>query len=149
MPTVPTVPTVATLTVDANVWVAAADPGDAFSAVSRAFLHGVAQRRLRVYLPAYARVEIACALARRRQHAVAGQVLAQALVDAPWVTHVPLDPPLLAQALLHGTRALLRGADALYVATAARNQSALISWDAELIRRAGAMTPQEWLAANP
>jgi predicted nucleic acid-binding protein len=137
------------LTVDANVWVAAADPGDAFNAVSRDFLRVVAQRRLRVYLPAYARVEIACALARRRQNAVAGQVLAQALMETAWVVPVPLDTPLLAQALLSGTRALLRGADALYVATAARNRTALISWDAELIRRAGALTPPDWLAASP
>lgn len=137
------------LTVDANVWVAAADRGDVFSAVSRDFLRRVAQRRLRIYLPAYARVEIACALARRRQSAAAGQVLAQALLDAAWVVHAPLDTQLLAQALASGTRALLRGADALYVATAQLNRTELISWDAELIRRAGALTPQDWLAANP
>lgn len=139
----------ATLTVDANVWVAAADPGDVFSAVSRDFLRSVARQGLHIYLPAYARVEIACALARRRQNAVAGQVLANALLDAAWVTQAPLDTPLLAQALMSGTRALLRGADALYVATAELNQAELISWDEELIRRAGAMTPQDWLVANP
>jgi predicted nucleic acid-binding protein len=137
------------LTIDANVWVAAADPSDDFSEVSRAFLRGVAQQRLRIYLPAFARVEIACALARRRRSAVAGQVLANVLVAAAWVVQVPLDTQLLARALLSGTHALLRGADALYVATAELNQARLVSWDDELVQRAAALTPRDWLAANP
>lgn len=137
------------LTIDANVWVAAADPSDEFSEDSRAFLRGVIKRRQRIYLPAFAPVEIACALARRRRSAVAGQVLATALVQLPWVVQVPLDTQLLARALLSGTQGLLRGADALYVATAELHQTPLISWDTELIRRAGAITPRDWLATTP
>lgn len=137
------------LTVDASVWVAAADPSDEFYAVSRDFLMGVARRRLRIYLPAYARIEIACALARRRRSAAAGQILANALVDSVSVVQVPLDTQFLAQALLSGTRAFLRGADALYVATAELNHARLVSWDGELVQRADAITPSDWLAANP
>ena len=72
------------LTVDANVWIAAADSSDAFYATSRTFLIGIARRQLRVYLPAFARVEVACALARRRRNAAAGQMLANALLDSSY-----------------------------------------------------------------
>ena len=134
------------LTVDASVWVAAADRRDLFYAASREFLTAVVRQRARIVLPAFARVEIACALARRTHNPVTGQVLADALLDAGTVVEVPLDGPLLAQSLRTGTRALLRGADALYATVAARYQTRLISWDMELIRRAGGITPTAWLA---
>ena len=137
------------LVVDANVWVAAADPGDEFHAASRRFLIAAARQGLRIFLPAYARVEMACALARRRQNAAAGRILANALAESPYVVQVALDAQFLAQALQTGTRGLLRGADALYAATAELNQARLVSWDAELLRRAEAITPSGWLAANP
>lgn len=148
------------LTVDANVWIAAADPSDEFHAVSRTFLLAAAQRRLRIFLPAFARIEIACALSRRRQSAAAGQILANALAESPYVVQVALDTQFLAQALLTGTRAFLRGADALYVTTAELNQTRLVSWDAELLQRAAAIgfarsplgakaiTPSDWLAED-
>ncbi len=136
------------LTVDANVWVAAADPGDVFYTPSREFLHEAARRRLEIYLPTFAWLEIACALARRRQDAEAGRQLTRSLLTAPHVRHVPLDASLLAQALLIGPGAFLRGADALYAATAAGYATQLVSWDEELIRRGGAMTPSDWLTAN-
>ena len=61
----------------------------------------------------------------------------------------PLDGALLRLALRLGLQQRLRGADALYAATAQLAGAALISWDNELIQRAGAMTPSAWLAANP
>jgi predicted nucleic acid-binding protein len=59
-----------------------------------------------------------------------------------------VDTLLIAQAMLSATRSFLRGADALYAATAKLNNTHLISWDEELIRRANAITPSDWLAAN-
>ena len=53
------------------------------------------------------------------------------------------------EALRLGTRQVLRGADALYAATALLTGTQLISWDNELVRRAGALTPTAWLDANP
>ena len=37
----------------------------------------------------------------------------------------------------------------LYAATAEVNGAALVTWDNDLIQRAGALTPTAWLAANP
>jgi predicted nucleic acid-binding protein len=45
-----------------------------------------------------------------------------------------------------GTRLLLRCADAFYAATASISQSKLITWDAELIERAGGVTPTDFLS---
>lgn len=47
-----------------------------------------------------------------------------------------------------GTHRYLRGADALYAATAHLTGTQLISWDNELVQRAGALTPTAWLDAD-
>ena len=137
------------LTVDANVWIAAADSADEFHAVSRQFLAAAAQQRHSIYLPAFARLEIACALARRLQNAETGPRLANAILHSPQVTVAQLDTSFLSHALTIGTRAFLRGTDTLYAATAAIHAAQLVSWDDELIRRAGAVTPAQWLTAPP
>jgi predicted nucleic acid-binding protein len=65
------------------------------------------------------------------------------------VTHVPVDTVLVETAIRVGTDAFLRGADALYAATALITGSTLVSWDNELIQRAGAHSPTDWLDVNP
>jgi predicted nucleic acid-binding protein len=136
------------LVVDASVWIAAADKTDVFHDVSRAFLVEVGRQQLTLYLPAFAWLETACALARKRGDAATGLRLAGAILDSPLVTRVPLDERFLSQAIQVGTRALLRGADAIYAAAAILHTAGLVSWDAQLIRRAGALTPADWLAAR-
>jgi predicted nucleic acid-binding protein len=56
---------------------------------------------------------------------------------------------LLTSAQDLGLRQLLRGADALYAATAVLLHAPLLSWDDELVDRAGALTPEQWMAQNP
>jgi len=56
---------------------------------------------------------------------------------------------LLAKALAVGTTKFVRGADALYSATAEIVGCDLVSWDKEHLHRAGAVTPDAWLLANP
>ena len=53
------------LTVDASVWVAAADQRDAFHEESRNFLAAVAVEGLEIVVPAFVIAEVACALARK------------------------------------------------------------------------------------
>jgi predicted nucleic acid-binding protein len=136
------------LTVDASVWVAAGHSPDTFAESSRAFFATAAHRRETYCVPSFAEVEIACALARKRQDADAGRKWAKSILAMPSVTAIPVDAALLAFAVHLGTRFLLRAGDALYVAVAAVYSAPLITWDAELIRRAGAITPAGWLAAN-
>ena len=136
------------LTVDANVWIAANDRSDAHMERSRDFLAAAARRQETIYLPSYAEVEIACALARRRHSPEVGQQLAREIMALSQVVAVPLDTALITKSVQSGTQLMLRSADALYAAVAAIHSAQLISWDAELIQRAGAVTPADWLATN-
>jgi len=137
------------LTVDASVCVAGADPSDAFHQVSRAFLAAITLEGLRLIVPAFAVAEIACALARKRRNPIVARMLAQEILLMSGVTEVSVDSVLIETALRLGTDAFLRGADALYAATARITGSGLVSWDNELILRAGALPPTDWLNANP
>ncbi len=137
------------VTVDASVWIASQDATDPFCAASRAFLLRVLTIGEPVHVPAYARVEIACALARKLRNATKGQRLADRALTAATVRERPMDHTLIASAFNLGTTAFLRGADALYAATAEVTESTLVSWDKEHRLRAGANSPDDWLAANP
>jgi predicted nucleic acid-binding protein len=61
----------------------------------------------------------------------------------------PHSEELLAEAMRLGTQQFLRGAGSLYAATTALTGEVLVSWDGELIRRVGAISPTAWLIANP
>lgn len=137
------------LTLDANVWVADFDPRDSFHAQSAVFLRAVAQRRLAVHGPAFVALEVACALARRAGDPAVGVIVGERLRAYPTLQLHPLDDRLLDLAREIGVQQLLRGADAVYAATARIVAAPLVTWDDELIQRAGGMTPDSWLAAHP
>lgn len=137
------------LTIDANIWIAVYDPKDHFHAQSTAFLFAVTHQAQALNAPSFMLVEAGCALARRGQSAAAGQAAIERLRIHPLLSLQPLDDALLTLAARLGVQQLLRGADALYAATAEISNAQLVSWDDELVRRAGAITPDKWLAANP
>ena len=134
---------------DASVFVAAAEPSDRFHAESRALVTALVIRGVAVAVPAFAVVEVACALARRLGDPVAARTLAISGLSALRTTELPMDASFLAHATLSGTRQGLRGGDALYAASAEISGSVLISLDGEHRSRAAALSPAEWLAANP
>lgn len=136
------------LVVDASVWVGAADASDPSSAESRIFLSVIATRRLPVTLPSIARIEVACALARRLRDTSAALRLADALFASPLVRERPLDSDTVRKAITLGTQSFLRSADAIYAALTDQLGATLVAWDDELVQRAGAMTPTTWLATN-
>lgn len=135
------------VTIDASVWVAAADSSDPRCDVSRAFLAEVARREFRLTAPAIVLVEVGCALARRSRDTQSARRLTQAMLTSDFVSYVPVDGPLLARAFDVGTERFLRGADALYVAAAARTGGTLVSWDAEHLTRGEGVSPDSWLEA--
>jgi predicted nucleic acid-binding protein len=136
------------LTLDTNVWIAAYDPHDRFHSKSKIFLTTLARRQLKLYGPAFVTVEAGCALARRAQSAQAGVQAVQRLSVYPLLTLLPTNELLLTTAGELGARYLIRGADALFVAAAVLSGAPLVSWDQELVGRAGAITPADWLATN-
>jgi len=136
-------------TIDANVWVAAFDTKDRFHDESVVFLRSLAGAETITRAPAIVILEVACAIARRYADPAMGHRTA-AKMKANTLLHLePLDEGLLSEALRLGTKFRLRAADALYAATAALGvDGVLVSWDNELIERAGAATPTAWLAAH-
>ncbi len=136
------------ITVDANVWVAAYDPHDRFHDDSVAFLSAVLDLRTPLYAPAVMPLEAACALARRTGRPEVGEDSFQRLQKVPGLELVPLDQELIRLAGRLGTRSFLRTADALYAATARATGSTCISWDSELVERASALLPTQWLSSS-
>jgi len=134
---------VKTLVIDASVWVSAADRTDSLSQASRAFLALVVRREYPIALPEFAELEIACALARRLRDTGRGRSLAGQMLESPLVTRYSSTRTALREAVRVGTRGFLRSGDALYAALAERLEGELVSWDGELIDRAGALTPEQ------
>ena len=137
------------VTLDASVWIAAADASDVFHVKSRELLLALVTRGDDVSIPAFAVTEVACALARRLRDPVVGRQLATRGFAALKAKERPMDAAFLARSTLSGTNHFLRGADALYAAAAEMEGGALVSWDGEHQKRTGALSPADWLAANP
>jgi predicted nucleic acid-binding protein len=135
--------------VDASVWIAAQDPADPVCTRSRLFFSHAVVAGIAVQVPEFARVEVACALARKLRNPLQGERLANLVFKTAGAKEHPVNPVLLAKALALGTTRFLRGADALYSATAEIVGCTLVSWDKEHLQRAGALTPDDWLLANP
>jgi predicted nucleic acid-binding protein len=135
--------------VDASVWIAAQDPADPFCTQSRLFFSHAVTADIIVHVPAFARVEVACALARKLRDAVQGERLANLVLKTAGAKEHAVNQALLGKALALGTTKFLRGADAVYSATAEIVGCTLVSWDKEHLQRAGALTPDDWLVANP
>jgi predicted nucleic acid-binding protein len=136
------------LALDANLWVAAFDPSDAFHDESVAVFAEAARREIPLAGPSFVVLESVCALARRVSDPSYAQAAGTQMADHPALHLEPLGEALLAEAERLGVERRLRGADALYLATATRLDCPLLSWDEELIGRGGAQSPRDWLATN-
>jgi len=134
--------------VDASVWIAAQDKSDPNCMPSRRFFAHVIVAGTVIHVPAYARLEVACAVARKLRNAAKGQRLTNLTLTAANAKEHLINSALLTKPLATGTARFLRGADALYAATADLAGCALVSWDTEHIQRAGASTPDDWISAN-
>ncbi len=133
------------LVVDASVWVAAAESNDRFWALSRDFLNAATKPDITVAVPEFAELEVACALARRLRNPSAGRRLCGEVLQI-FAVHVhSTDTATLRSAVTVGTGQFLRAGDAVYATLAKREGALLISWDHELVSRAGAITPEQWL----
>ena len=123
--------------------------GDGIDLQSRLFFNHAVATGILIHVPAFARVEFACALARRLRSSLQGERLTNLLFKSASAKEHPVNTALLAKALSHGTARFLRGADAMYSATAEIVGCDLVSWDKEHLQRAGALTPEDGWIANP
>jgi predicted nucleic acid-binding protein len=138
------------LTIEASVFVSAARPIEIGHADSTAFLPWVRNTRPRLFLPTLVMAEVAAALSRTGSKPGLAQQYAMAVGQLPNTVMVVLDEGLARQAAALGAQHKLRGADAVYLASAALFAAELVTLDHEQLRRGAAivqtLTPAEFMA---
>ncbi len=135
----------AAFTVDASVWCAALQPRDAHHFASVAFLRRLFAAGHTAVAPEILLVEIASALSRRHGDPQAGIEGVRRVSSHSSLRLDPLSGPRLVRAAAVGAQFRIRGTDAIYASTADSLKAPLVSWDAELCERAGAITPAQFL----
>ncbi|MEN9817844.1 MAG: hypothetical protein RLZ32_1724 [Gemmatimonadota bacterium] len=140
----------AVVTVDASVWVASVVATEAAHGVCLALVRSLLATRARLVQPTLFSVELAAALGRRFPGTHSARDVIRTLAACPALEVIPLGATLAAHATQLAANCALRGADAVYVATALHAGATLVTLDAEVVRRAGAVvpvrTPPQWLA---
>ena len=124
--------------VDTSVFIAACRPSEAGHAASRKFIRLVRQEGPVLIEPTILPVEIAAALARGQEGAARAVEYAHVVLALPTLNLHALDGTSVLQAMRTAVQCRLRGADALYVATAMQYGARLVTLDAEQLERAPA-----------
>ena len=137
------------ITIDASVLVAAASASDPARDDAFAFLAAVVASDVAIHQPTLTLVEVSAAIARRTgDDRLAGEI-GSALLAMPGLVLHPLDLEASADAAALASRLGVRGADAVYVATALRHRTTLVTLDDDVRRRSSTIvdvvTPAEWL----
>ena len=122
------------IVIDASVWVSDSVLGDEFYVASRRWLRRNL-RRQEIRAPAIVLPEVSGAVSRRTGSPRQGDKTVRDLMAIPRLRIVDVDADLAHQAAQIATDLSLRGADAVYVALAARLACPLVTWDAEMIRK--------------
>jgi predicted nucleic acid-binding protein len=128
-------------TIDASVWINAESPAEPGQPESRALLDLLIARNTSIIVPSLLAAEVAGAVARTRGDSVLAEAMAMAIIRLPNVRLAMLDNALARQAAELAARNRLRGADAVYAATALAYGSELISLDHEHLPRLVAVVP--------
>lgn len=137
------------ITIDASVLVAAGSPDDMASQQSVRFLRAALGAGLAVHQPTLTLVEVSASIARRTNDPALAREVGLRLLQMPGLVMHPLDIEAAAEAAAIAGRAQLRGANAIYAATALRHGTTLVTLDQELLTRTAGIVdsigPAEWL----
>lgn len=128
-------------TVDASVHINALNAREQGSQESQAFLARVEREGLDVICPTLLVIEVAAALSRALGDPEKGLAFAWVVRDLPDLRLIPLDEPLADLAAELAARHRLRGADAVYAATAERYQTTLVTNDCQQLERLEGILP--------
>lgn len=135
------------IVVDASVWVSRLVPGDLHHGPSCLWLGHAVRHGDPLISPAILLAEIAGAVSRGTGEAALGERAVRDVLRIPGVRLVSIDRQLGQEAARLAARLRLRGADAVYVATASLMRVPLVTWDMEQRTRAGVLiavrTPEE------
>jgi predicted nucleic acid-binding protein len=137
------------ITIDASVLVAAGTPDDPAGTDAAAFLAAALAAGLPAHQPTLTLVEVVAAIARRTGDPDLAMEAGRALLGIPALVLHALDVDMSAEAAALAGRLQLRGADAIYAATALRHEATLVTLDDELRTRSrpvvDAVSPADWL----
>ena len=123
------------LTIDSSVFVSVVRTNESGHRASTAFLGWVRRTRPRLFLPTLVMTEVAAALSRTGSGAGLAQQYAMAIGQLPNAALIALDEGLAHQAAALGAKHRLRGADAVFLATAALFAAELVTLDQEQLAR--------------
>ncbi len=140
------------VTLDASVWLAALSPTEREHARCASLVTRVIEGGVSLHQPGLFVVEVCATVARRTHNKALALEAGRTTLDAPGLVLHELDHGLAREAAEIAATCALRGADAVYVATARSAGSTLVTLDREVCERAKAMaevrTPAEWLAES-
>lgn len=125
--------------VDASVWVSYFLPGDRFHATTVSWLEEMLNTGASLAAPTLVLPEVAGAIARRSHSVDLGMEAAQQILGWPTLALVPSDEKLMMLSTRVASGLSIRGADAIYIATAEMLAVPLITWDREQRSRGGLM----------
>lgn len=140
------------ITIDASVLVAAGAVEDAAHDPAAEFLVAALRSGVSIHQPTLTFVEVGAAVARRTADPQIAAASVAELLRLPGLVMHSLDLAAAAEAAALAGQTGLRGADAVYAATAMRTGSMLVTLDRELLERVGpavtSMTPADWIRAS-
>lgn len=141
------------VTIDASVWLAAMSPAEPEHGRSAALVASLVERGVPIHQPGLFMIEVCASVARRTRDRALALAAGEATLATPGLTLHELDHALAAEAAEVAATCALRGADAVYLATARRAGATLVTLDAEVRERAGGVapvvTPAEWPGEVP
>lgn len=136
------------VTLDASMWLAAMSPAEPAHQESALALERVLASGLAIHQPGLFVIEVCATIARRTRDVALAENMGHLALTLPGLVVHELDHRLAARASRIAARAALRGADAVYVATAQRAGTTLLTLDRELLVRGESEVslrrPAEW-----
>lgn len=138
------------ITIDASVLLAAGAGSDPARPDAAAFMNAALAADVQIHQPTLALVEVAAAIARRTGNSDLAMDAGAAMLGLPGLMLHELDVEASTEAAALAGRLQLRGADAVYTATALRHSATLVTLDEDQRSRSravvDAVSPTEWLA---
>mgnify|MGYP001278401041 CR=1 FL=1 len=125
------------IVLDASVWVSYLLPPDANHAVTYRWLSDRLREGEVIVAPVLLLAEVAGAIARQTNQPLLGQKTIDRLLSVSNLRLIGLDHAAALRAARIAAERQLRGADAIYAATAAALNIPLVSWDCQQLARAG------------
>ncbi len=139
-------------TVDASVFVAAVRAAEPHNAVSKQFLKHLRRCHVDIFCPSLVLPESSAAIARRTGRIALAARTVSIITNFPNLQFIPLTLSLAQRAAQIASDCRVRGADAVYIATAEGSSATLITWDGEVLTRGASIiaviTPADWLASQ-